>query len=71
MIGDVHGCRSELETLLTELGYRLTRDADGRAVTDAATLERIRTLVIPPAWTAVWHCRPPILPDGTGPCWAC
>lgn len=32
VIGDVHGCRSELESLLTELGYSLSRDDDGRAV---------------------------------------
>ncbi|WP_078507895.1 MULTISPECIES: polynucleotide kinase-phosphatase [unclassified Streptomyces] len=32
IIGDVHGCRSELETLLGRLGYELTRDAQGRAV---------------------------------------
>ncbi|WP_405132790.1 polynucleotide kinase-phosphatase [Nocardia sp. NBC_01388] len=31
VIGDVHGCRSELETLLGELGYVLSRDAAGRA----------------------------------------
>ncbi len=31
LIGDVHGCRAELETLLGELGYRLSRDAQGRA----------------------------------------
>ncbi|MEO6510625.1 MAG: polynucleotide kinase-phosphatase [Nocardioides sp.] len=31
-IGDVHGCRSELETLLTRLGYRLVRDDQGRPV---------------------------------------
>jgi len=30
VIGDVHGCRSELESLLVELGYRLTRDDHGR-----------------------------------------
>ncbi|MFB9909429.1 polynucleotide kinase-phosphatase [Allokutzneria oryzae] len=35
VIGDVHGCRSELEALLTSLGYTITRDAEGRAV-DAA-----------------------------------
>ncbi|MFI9332723.1 polynucleotide kinase-phosphatase [Kitasatospora sp. NPDC052868] len=35
IVGDIHGCRSELETLLTRLGYALTRDAEGRAV-DAA-----------------------------------
>ncbi|RJQ71587.1 hypothetical protein D5S17_27700 [Pseudonocardiaceae bacterium YIM PH 21723] len=32
VIGDVHGCRPELESLLGELGYSLVRDADGRAV---------------------------------------
>ncbi|MEU8816501.1 polynucleotide kinase-phosphatase [Actinoplanes sp. NPDC048796] len=32
IIGDVHGCRSELETLLERLGYALTRDAQGRPV---------------------------------------
>jgi len=32
-------------------GYR---DADGRAVRDPEILERIESLVIPPAWTEVW-----------------
>lgn len=32
VIGDVHGCRAELEELLAELGYRVERDASGRAV---------------------------------------
>ena len=32
VIGDIHGCRAELEQLLTSLGYALARDADGRAV---------------------------------------
>jgi protein phosphatase len=35
VIGDVHGCRTELEALLGKLGYTLTRDEAGRAV-DAA-----------------------------------
>lgn len=35
IVGDVHGCCSELETLLTRLGYALTRDEAGRPV-DAA-----------------------------------
>ncbi|MBV6701372.1 polynucleotide kinase-phosphatase [Kitasatospora aureofaciens] len=35
IVGDIHGCRAELETLLTRLGYTLTRDAEGRPV-DAA-----------------------------------
>ncbi|HEY9236013.1 DNA topoisomerase IB [Phenylobacterium koreense] len=37
----------------TGFGYR---DAEGRVVRDAATLERIRALVLPPAWTEVWIC---------------
>ena len=32
VIGDIHGCRSELETLLVELGYTLVRDDFGRPV---------------------------------------
>jgi polynucleotide kinase-phosphatase len=32
IIGDVHGCRSELETLLGELGWEIARDEEGRAV---------------------------------------
>lgn len=32
VVGDIHGCRSELETLLTRLGYALRRDDAGRAV---------------------------------------
>jgi DNA topoisomerase I len=32
-------------------GYR---GVDGRAIRDRATLERIRSLAIPPAWTNVW-----------------
>ena len=32
VIGDVHGCRSELESLLDQLGYRLHRDDQGRPV---------------------------------------
>ncbi|MFB9839800.1 polynucleotide kinase-phosphatase, partial [Actinoallomurus acaciae] len=31
LIGDVHGCRAELEELLTKLGYVIERDALGRA----------------------------------------
>jgi DNA topoisomerase-1 len=33
--------------------------ADGRAVGDARTLTRIRSLVIPPAWADVWICPDP------------
>ena len=32
VIGDVHGCRLELEELLAELGYDVVRDAAGRPV---------------------------------------
>ena len=32
VIGDVHGCRAELEQLLVELGYEIQRDDEGRAV---------------------------------------
>ena len=32
VIGDVHGCRAELESLLVSLGYLLERDPAGRAV---------------------------------------
>src|SRR3954470_20574654 len=31
-------------------------DPQGRAVKDPATVERIRKLAIPPAWTDVWIC---------------
>jgi DNA topoisomerase-1 len=36
-------------------GFRYV-DSRGARVRDAATLERIRSLVIPPAWTDVWIC---------------
>lgn len=32
------------------------RDTKGAPVTDAATLERIRAIAIPPAWREVWIC---------------
>jgi DNA topoisomerase-1 len=35
------------------------KDADGVLVRDAATLRRIRSLAIPPAWTSVWICPDP------------
>lgn len=37
-------------------GYR---DAEGKVVRDKATLERIRALAVPPAWTDVWICADP------------
>ncbi len=45
VIGDVHGCRSELETLLDTLGYAITRDSEGRAV-DAAHPEGRRAVLV-------------------------
>ncbi|MBF5081309.1 polynucleotide kinase-phosphatase [Quadrisphaera sp. INWT6] len=45
VIGDVHGCRSELETLLGELGYAVTRDERGRPV-DAAHPEGRRAVFL-------------------------
>jgi len=33
------------------------RRANGEVISDPAELERIRKLVIPPAWTDVWICR--------------
>lgn len=32
-------------------------DADGKALRDAATLARIQSLAIPPAWSEVWICQ--------------
>ncbi|WP_406631113.1 polynucleotide kinase-phosphatase [Amycolatopsis sp. WGS_07] len=32
IVGDIHGCRAELEALLTQLGYVLERDDQGRAI---------------------------------------
>ena len=39
-------------------GFRYV-DRQGRAITDQATLKRIRALVIPPAWSAVWIATDP------------
>jgi DNA topoisomerase I len=35
------------------------RDADGRTIRDRETVERIRKLAVPPAWTDVWICPSP------------
>ena len=40
VIGDIHGCRGELETLLSNLGYVIGRDATGRPVDAAHPLGR-------------------------------
>jgi DNA topoisomerase-1 len=47
--GDVRGIRR----LPAGKGFRYVHEG-GRAVRDAATLSRIRSLVIPPAWRDVW-----------------
>ncbi len=39
-------------------GFRYM-DPAGRPVRDAETLERVRALAIPPAWTSVWICPTP------------
>jgi DNA topoisomerase-1 len=39
-------------------GFRYV-DAQGKPVRDAETLARIKSLVIPPAWTDVWICANP------------
>ena len=36
-------------------------DPEGRPVRDAKTLDRIRRLAVPPAWSEVWICP---LPNG-------
>jgi len=40
VIGDIHGCRAELETLLSRLGYVIERDSGGRPVDAAHPLGR-------------------------------
>jgi DNA topoisomerase-1 len=34
---------------------------DGKTIRDRTTLARIKSIVIPPAWTDVWICTPPRL----------
>lgn len=51
----------------TEAGYRRKKagkgfyyvDASGKRCTDTATLNRIKALVLPPAWKDVWICKDP------------
>ena len=45
VIGDVHGCRAELEALLTLLGYGVVHDGDGRPV-DATHPDGRRALFV-------------------------
>ncbi len=39
--------------------FEYTADPGGEAVEDERTLGRIKSLVIPPAWTDVWICKQP------------
>lgn len=45
VIGDVHGCRTELVALLTELGYAVVEDEQGRPV-DAVPPERRKAVFV-------------------------
>ncbi len=45
VVGDVHGCRAELQTLLETLGYQLVADAQGRLV-DASHPEGRRAVFV-------------------------
>jgi DNA topoisomerase-1 len=44
-----------LSRTATGAGFRY-HDQNGRRITDGKTLDRIRALAIPPAWTEVWIC---------------
>jgi DNA topoisomerase-1 len=39
--------------------FAYVRDRDGSAVRDPRTLERIRSIAVPPAWSDVWICADP------------
>lgn len=49
------GCEAGLVRKRAGKGFRYV-DADGKVVKDKETLARIKSLVIPPAWTNVWIC---------------
>ncbi len=55
----VSDTKAGIERLPRGDGFRYRRP-DGSAVRDAETLQRIRSLAIPPAWTDVWICTDPI-----------
>ena len=50
--------RPGIRRLKAGRGFRY-ESATGRPIRDGATLERIRALAIPPAWTEVWICDDP------------
>lgn len=51
----VHDTEPGIRRLRTSKGFRYTHP-DGTALRDSATLQRIKALAIPPAWTDVWIC---------------
>ncbi len=51
----VSDAQPELQRKKSGKGFRYV-DAEGNSVRDKDTLERIRSLKIPPAWTDVWIC---------------
>ena len=62
----MHGCRSELETLLTELGYDLVRDDQGRPVDAAPPRRPARGLRRRPRRPRPGHPRRAAAGDGHG-----
>jgi DNA topoisomerase-1 len=54
----VHDRMPGMVRVATKAGFEF-RGPDSSQVDDEATLERIRSLVIPPAWTDVWICASP------------
>ena len=56
----VSDARPGIQRIRVGRGFKY-QSADGTAVTDPQTLQRIRSIAIPPAWTDVWIC-----PTSTG-----
>ena len=54
----VHNDRPGIRRVRSGKGFRYV-DSEGRPVRDPETLRRIRSLVLPPAWTDVWICPIP------------
>jgi len=51
----VSDCKSGIKRLKSGKGFKYV-ESNGQVVNDEATSDRIRSLVIPPAWTDVWIC---------------
>lgn len=58
--GLIHVCAAEpgLRRRRAGRGFAFLSER-GEPIRDAATLQRLRSLAIPPAWTEVWICRSP------------